>query len=185
MSVVYDILEAVRNHIIEKGVGIPSDKIYISRPTQSFIGEGPIVLIYSEAPSRERRTGDENYWQSTNCWEFINVDILVDDIYNDVRNSSALQSQLELKEELEHILYGDRIGLSSTLDVPLTGYRPNNAEDYRLEAQHGVMVGTSVPLAMKREETWIRTHKELKTVRHEGDLHTKESTRNFVIEETK
>lgn len=187
-SDVYTILETIRDHIIESGTVVPDAKIYISRPTHTFVGEGPIILIYTESPNRERRTGDENYWDTTYCWEFVNVDVIVDDIYNDVRNSSAIRNQLEIKSELETYLYGDRVAISQKLldkGISLFGYRPNNAEDYRIEAQNGVMVGTSVPLALRREEQWRRKAKELHTVRHEGNLHTEESTRDFVIEETK
>lgn len=187
-SDVYNLLETVRDHIIESGTRVPSEKIFISRPTHTFVGEGPVILIYSEAPNREMRSGDLNYWTTSYCWEFVNVDILVDDMYNDARNSNSIRDQLEIKQEIETYLYGDRVALSQLLlekDIAVSGYRPNNAEDYRLDAQNGLMVGTSVPLAVRRDETWQRKPRELKTVRHVGDLHTDESQRDFIIEETK
>lgn len=184
-SEVYNMLEVIQAHIISSGTRVPAEKIFISRPTHSFIGEGPIIVIYPEAPDRTMRTGDANYWTTTYCWEFVNVDVLVDDIYNDVRNSDAIRNQLEIKKELETYLYGDRATVQQAMDddgTPTTGYRPNGAEDYQLESQNGTMVGTSVPLAIRRDETWPRKAKEDIIVRHEGTLSTEESERSFVIE---
>ena len=150
-SDVYTILETIREHIIVSGTRVPEDKIFISRPTHTFVGEGPVIVIYSEAPTREMRSGDLNYWTTTYCWEFVNIDVLVDDMYNDARNSNSIRDQLEIKRELETYIYGDRLALSKLFlekGIVLSGYRPNNAEDYRLDAQNGLMVGTSVPLSL-------------------------------------
>ena len=104
ISEVYNMLEVIREHIISSGTRVPADKIFISRPKHTFVGEGPIILIYPEAPDRAMRRGDTNWWTSTYCWEFINIDVLVDDIYNDVSNSDAIRSQLEIKKELETMI---------------------------------------------------------------------------------
>jgi len=77
------------------------------------------------------------------------------------------------------------VTIQSTLvdmGINVTGYRPNGAEDYQLENPKGTMVGTSVPLAIRRDEEWLKKAKEHIIVRHEGTLSTDESERSFVIE---
>jgi len=185
------VLDTIRDHIIDTGCEVPEEKIFLARPNQAFIGEGPIICIYPETPDRDKWTGDSNFWTGSLTTDNISVDVLVDDIYNDARNQEALRSQLRIKAFLERTLYGSFVVLPQKMSDNgveyIESYKPNNGEDYKIETEQGIMVGTVVPISVRRREDWTKVPRNWIVAKHHVDFDVDKDgnpERELVIDES-
>lgn len=167
MSSTFELCTMVRDRIIaSRNIEIPPSKVFISKPASIFIGEGPVIVIYPMKGVRRTHTGSDNFPDESYYRETISFDVLVDDIYEDAINTSAIETASRIKKAMEEAVFMERpeaVEYLDNLGINVYEYAPGNSGTYQLESQmkSGSMVGMGTEITIETTEKWQKESRDI------------------------
>jgi hypothetical protein len=187
MSNPYPICELIKNRLAAGVTHITADRIFISRPSTIFVGEGPVILIYPLGGDREARTGDRRFVFDSSIVDGFSIDVLVDDLVNDALNTEAIKVCTAIAYQVEKALFSDINAALYDLSeqgYEVEGYGPGKSVTYDVSSDKGTMIAMGNQLRVIYTEDWRIEERTDELARHVGTLKGDTIERGFVIEPT-
>lgn len=184
MSSSYDIAEFVYNRIVAAKV-LPEDKIFLARPATSFVGEGPVIIVYEMNGERDLYAGDIHFPNETIMTKGFSFDVLVDDYINNSRNTEAMAHASKLLKLAELAVFTERpqaVRDMQEIGIDLRMYAPGRNNNYSLNNENGHMIATGTEVMTQYTEQWTREARKHYYSKYKATIYTDESERIISFE---